>query len=200
MRQGLAVTALAAVLAGGAWALARGRSGPATGEAADDGTAVRPFAAPEFPAKAVWVQGGPLAPADLRGKVAVVHFWTNGCVNCAHNYPVYKAWQEHYDARKVTIVGVHTPEFDREAPAERVRAVARANGLKFPIVLDNDKAVWNAWGNHYWPAIYLVDKRGRARYRWEGELHLDTNAGKAFARHIDELLAEEPAAGPARGE
>jgi alkyl hydroperoxide reductase subunit AhpC len=185
----LAGAAAVIVLAAGALVLSRGWSWPVSMAAAGDEAAL-PAAAPEFPEKAVWAQGDPLKLADLKGRVVVVHFWTNGCINCARNYPVYKSWQEKYDARKVALIGVHTPEFDHEAPAERVRAAARTNGLKFPIVLDNDKAIWNAWDNHYWPAIYLVDKRGRVRYRWEGELHLDTAEGKAFAKHIDELAAE----------
>jgi thiol-disulfide isomerase/thioredoxin len=165
---------------------------PAAAAEADDGTAVAPPAAPEFPKGVEWVQGGPLKLANLRGRVTVLHFWTNGCINCIHNYPVYRAWQEKYPAKDVTLVGVHTPEFDREAPAERVKAKARANGLKFPVVLDDKARVWKAWGNRYWPSIYLIDKKGRVRYRWEGELHLDTADGKRFARHIDELLAEKP--------
>jgi peroxiredoxin len=154
---------------------------------ADDGTAVSAVAAPEE-----WVQGGPLKIADLRGRVTVPHFWTNGCVNCTRNYPTYRAWQEKYAGKEVALVGVHTPEFPWEAPAERVRQKARANGLKFPIVLDAGSRVWEAWGNRYWPSVYLIDRKGEVRYRWEGELHLDTAAGRRFARHIDELLAEKP--------
>jgi peroxiredoxin len=180
-------SAAAVLLLGGAFAGARALSPTLT----DDGTAVKPWPAPEFPAGAEWVQGGPLKLADLRGRVAVVHFWTNGCINCIHNYPAYRAWQAKYDTKQVTIVGVHTPEFDWEALAKRVRQKAKDNGLKFPVVLDPDAKVWKAWGNRYWPAVYLVDKKGQVRYAWEGELHLDTAAGKRFAAHIDELLAEK---------
>jgi peroxiredoxin len=159
---------------------------------AEDGVTVPEVAAPEFPEGVEWVQGGPLKVADLRGRVTVLHFWTNGCINCIHNYPTYRAWQEKYADREVTLVGVHTPEFRSEAPAERVRQAARVNKLKFPIVLDTGSRIWEAWGNRYWPSVYLIDRQGRVRYRWEGELHLDTAAGRRFARHIDELLAEKP--------
>jgi peroxiredoxin len=148
--------------------------------------------APEFPAKAEWVQGGPLKMAELRGKVVVLHFWTNGCINCIHNYPTYRAWQKQYAGKGLTLVGVHTPEFAVEAPTKRVLTKAKQNALEFPIVLDNDGAIWKDWGNRYWPAIYLVDRKGKVRHRWEGELHLKTAEGKAFAAHIDELLAEKP--------
>ena len=146
--------------------------------------------APEFPDGAEWVQGGPLRLDDLRGRVVVLHFWTNGCSNCIHNYPVYREWQQTYAKKDITLIGVHTPEFAWEAPAEKVRSKARENGLTFPIVLDRNNTIWAAWSNRYWPAIYLIDKRGGVRHRWEGELHLDTREGKQFAAHIDELLAE----------
>jgi thiol-disulfide isomerase/thioredoxin len=148
--------------------------------------------APELPAGLPWLQGGPLRFRDLRGRVVVVHFWTNGCINCIRNYPVYRSWQEQYDAKKLTIVGIHTPEFAAEGATERVKKAARDNALRFPIVLDPDAKAWKAWDNHYWPAIYLVDKKGHVRARWEGELHLDTAEGKRFAARIDELLKEEP--------
>jgi thiol-disulfide isomerase/thioredoxin len=193
--------ALAVVVLGGAGVLAwgwrlspglAGVEGPAAAGEGEDPTAVPAVAAPEFPEGLAWLQGGPHKLADLRGRVTVLHFWTNGCVNCIHNYPTYRAWQEKYEGKDVTLVGVHTPEFAREAPAERVGRKARDNGLKFPIVLDTESRVWKAWGNRYWPSVYLIDRQGRVRYRWEGELHLDTAAGRRFARHIDELLAEKP--------
>jgi thiol-disulfide isomerase/thioredoxin len=149
-------------------------------------------AAPEFAPGTQWLHSKPLTIASLRGQVAVVHFWTFGCVNCVHNYPVYKAWQEKYAGKGATIIGIHTPEFTYEADAKQVEAKAEKNGLKFPIVIDNDGANWKNWDNRYWPSIYLIDKKGQVRYRWEGELHLDTAEGKRFAQRIDELLAETP--------
>ena len=146
--------------------------------------------APEFPPGTQWLQSKPLTLASLRGQVIVVHFWTFGCINCVHNYPVYKAWQKEYGGKGVTIIGVHTPEFSNEANVDTVRAEARANGLKFPIAIDNDSRIWKNWDNHAWPSIYLVDKKGRVRYRWEGELHLNTVEGRQFASRIDELLSE----------
>jgi len=147
--------------------------------------------APELPKKATWIQSDPLQFKDLKGEVVVVHFWTFGCVNCQQNYPVYKSWQEKYADKKLKIIGVHTPEFAAEKNIDRIKEKAKENGLKFPIVVDNDKAIWKAWKNQYWPAIYLVDKKGTVRHRWIGELHIELPNDKKFAERIDELLAEK---------
>jgi thiol-disulfide isomerase/thioredoxin len=149
--------------------------------------------APKFAAGTKWLQSKPLTLASLRGQVVVVHFWTFGCINCFHNYPAYKAWQKEYHGKGVMIIGIHTPEFDHETDVASVRAKAEANGLKFPIAVDNDKQNWKNWDNRYWPSIYLVDKRGRVRYRWEGELNSAGMDGERIMRQrIDELLAEKP--------
>jgi thiol-disulfide isomerase/thioredoxin len=149
-------------------------------------------AAPEFARGTQWLQSKPLTLASLRGKVVVVHFWTFGCINCIHNYPAYKAWQEKYAGKGVTIIGIHTPEFEHEADVKRILAKAKQNGLKFPIAVDNDGQNWKAWKNRYWPSIYLIDKKGRVRHRWEGELDSATAKGEQLMRRrIDELLAEK---------
>jgi peroxiredoxin len=151
-----------------------------------------PKAAPEFVEDTDWLQSKPLTLAGLRGQVLVVHFWTFGCINCKHNYPAYKAWQEAYTDKGVTIVGIHTPEFESEADLKQIRAQAEKHGLKFPIVVDNGGKNWKAWDNHYWPTIYLIDKKGRVRYHWEGELDSEKTKGEEIMRkHIDELLAEK---------
>jgi peroxiredoxin len=147
--------------------------------------------APEFAQGTAWLQSDPLTMASLRGQVVVVHFWTFGCINCVHNYPVYKAWQRKYAGKGVTIVGIHTPEFKREADVKQIRAQAERHGLNFPIALDHDERNWKAWNNRYWPSIYLIDKKGQVRYRWEGELHLDSVEGRQFSSRIDELQAEQ---------
>jgi thiol-disulfide isomerase/thioredoxin len=126
--------------------------------------------------------------------VVVIHFWTNGCINCIHNYPHYRAWQDKYkDNKNLVIVGVHTPEFDAERDSDRIKDRAVKNGLKFPIAVDNDSATWKAWGNRYWPSVYLVDKAGKVRHRWEGEL--GDEGYKTMTGFIDGLLAEQPASG-----
>jgi thiol-disulfide isomerase/thioredoxin len=146
--------------------------------------------APEFVGITEWLNTKPLTLADQRGKVVVVHFWTNGCVNCIHNYPHYRAWQEKYkDNAKFVMVGVHTPEFDSEKDVGRLRDRLAQNRLTFAVAVDNEGATWQAWNNHFWPAIYLVDKQGRIRRRWDGELGAE--GFKTMTDQIDLLLAEK---------
>jgi thiol-disulfide isomerase/thioredoxin len=165
--------------------------GPTALEGANAAEVAR-TSAPEFAPATEWLQSKPLTWATLRGRVVVAHFWTLGCINCIHNYPVYKAWQKEYGEKGVTIIGIHTPEFASEADVGRVRTKAEQNGLKFPIAVDNDGQNWKNWNNRYWPCVYLIDKNGRVRYRWEGELSSATTNGEQIMRQrIDELLAEK---------
>lgn len=158
----------------------------ATTVIADD---AKPIAAPELTGVTEWVNSKPLAIKDLKGKVVVVHFWTHGCINCVNNYPQYKAWTKAYEkATDFAMIGIHTPEFDGEKKIDRIKAKAKDNGLTFPIAVDNDGKNWKAWGNQYWPCVYLVDKAGIVRYRWAGELR---EAGmKTVTAEIEKLRAE----------
>ncbi|MGL5097579.1 MAG: redoxin domain-containing protein, partial [Planctomycetia bacterium] len=156
--------------------------------AAGPEAATKPKTAPEFRAVDAWINTKPLKLADLRGKVVLVHFWTHGCINCIHNYPHYRNLAAEYKGKQLVMVGIHTPEFAGEAKIDAVKAAAVKNKLEFPIAVDNQWTNWKAWENRYWPAVYLVDKQGRVRYRWDGELG---EAGeKIVRRRIDELTAE----------
>jgi len=147
-------------------------------------------AAPEFVGITEWLNSKPISLADQRGKVLVVHFWTNGCINCIHNYPHYRAWQEQYkDRSDFVMVGVHTPEFDSEKDPGRLKDRLAKNRLTFAVAVDNSAATWRAWNNRYWPAIYLVDKQGRVRHHWDGELGAE--GFKTVTDQIDALLAEK---------
>ncbi|HVP01436.1 MAG TPA: cytochrome c biogenesis protein DipZ [Solirubrobacteraceae bacterium] len=130
----------------------------------------------------------PLTLAELRGRVVLVDFWTYSCINCLRTLPYLKAWDAKYRAKGLTIVGVHTPEFPFERSAANVRAAIAQNGLHYPVVQDNEDAVWNAYGNEYWPAEYLIDTRGRVRFAAFGE---GDDARKEQA--IRSLLAERGA-------
>jgi peroxiredoxin len=149
--------------------------------------------APEFRDVTQWINSDPLSMAKLRGKVVLVHFWTNGCYNCKNNYAHYKAWQERYAGKDVAIVGIHTPETSGEHDIERIKTQAAKHGLNFAIAVDNDGANWKAWNNRYWPTVYVVDRRGRVRYGWEGELNYKGASGEQTVRKlVDALLKEDP--------
>ena len=163
-------------------------------QAMSDNDGSRPISAPELTDVTDWVNSKPLKLADQRGKVVIVHFWTNGCINCIHNYPHYRAWTEKYkDNKNLLMIGIHTPEFDAEKDVERIKSKAEKNHLTFPIAVDNNQSNWKEWGNRYWPCVYLVDKTGIVRDRWEGELGDD--GFKKASQVIEGLLVERPAKG-----
>lgn len=150
-----------------------------------------PFKAPEIGGAGAWVNAEPLTLAKLRGQVVALHFYTFGCGNCIRNYPHYKAWYDAYGGKGLTIVGVQTPETKGERDIEAVRKKAQDHGLKFPIVVDNDLANGDAWGNHIWPSVYLIDKAGYIRYWWYGELNYGGAKTEPLLRaRIEELLNE----------
>jgi thiol-disulfide isomerase/thioredoxin len=128
--------------------------------------------APEFTETQRWFNtpgDGPLTLNSLRGRVVLVDFWTYTCINCIRTLPYLKAWDASYRAKGLTIVGVHTPEFAFEHDAGNVESAIRRFGLRYPVVQDNNMGTWNAYGNEYWPADYLIDARGHVRYAAAGE-------------------------------
>jgi cytochrome c biogenesis protein CcdA/thiol-disulfide isomerase/thioredoxin len=127
----------------------------------------------------------PLSLRDLRGRVVLLDFWTYTCINCIRTLPYLKAWDEAYRDQGLTIIGVHTPEFPFEKDPDNVAAAIEQNGLRYPVVQDNDYATWGAYGNQYWPTKYLIDARGRVRYAHFGEGEYDETE-----KVIRELLAE----------
>ncbi len=107
-----------------------------------------------------WLNSEPLRLAQLRDKVVLVEFWTLGCSNCRNVEPYVKQWHERYAGQGLVVVGVHSPEFDYEKELRRVEEYVREHGIRYPVVIDNDFAIWNRYANRYWPAMYLIDKRG----------------------------------------
>jgi cytochrome c biogenesis protein CcdA/thiol-disulfide isomerase/thioredoxin len=151
---------------GGTVAQAAERAG---GRAADLPVLAR---APEITGTQRWFNtrgGRPLALAGLRGRVVLVDFWTYSCINCLRTLPYLRAWDARYRRAGLTIVGVHAPEFPFERDAGNVARAVRANRLRYPVAQDNDFATWDAYGNRFWPAKYLIDARGRVRYTHFGE-------------------------------
>ena len=128
--------------------------------------------APEFRETERWfnTQGDrPLTLAALRGRVVLVDFWTYTCINCIRTLPYLKAWDATYRDKGLTIVGVHTPEFAFEHDAGNVQSAIGRFGVRYPVAQDNNMGTWNAYGNQYWPADYLIDASGHVRYAAAGE-------------------------------
>jgi thiol-disulfide isomerase/thioredoxin len=147
--------------------------------------------APPFAGVSRWLNTNPLTIESQRGKVVVLHFWTFGCVNCQHNLPYYNRWRHDYAEKDVQIIGVHTPETTDEADAQQVAAHVKQLGIEYPVAIDGDHATWDAYKNRVWPSIFLIDKRGRIRDRWDGELEYQEAGGdKRLRSEIQELLAE----------
>jgi cytochrome c biogenesis protein CcdA/thiol-disulfide isomerase/thioredoxin len=129
-------------------------------------------AAPDFAGISHWLntpRDRPLSLASLRGKVVLVDFWTYSCINCLRTLPHLEAWDKAYRKDGLVIVGVHTPEFAFEHSLANVREATRRLGVRYPVALDNDYATWTAYSNQYWPAEYLLDRRGHLRHFHFGE-------------------------------
>jgi thiol-disulfide isomerase/thioredoxin len=149
-----------------------------------------PQVAPAFTSKRPdeWINSQPLQLSELRGKPVLVEFWTFGCSNCRNTLPWLKATHEQFAPRGLTIVGVHTPEFAHERDPDNVREWVTKLGVRYPVMLDPDFAYWNAVGNHYWPAFYLLDAQGRIVATRIGELHAGQERADSFTREIERLL------------
>jgi peroxiredoxin len=150
------------------------------------------FKVPELTGDAAaWRNSPPLSLAGQHGKVVVVHYFACGCINCVHNYPIYRKWHDELKGKDVTLIGIHTPETKSERDIAHLEHKIKEDELAFPILIDNDQANWNAWGNSMWPSVYILDKQGYLRHFWAGELKWQGAKGEELARDwIDRLLAE----------
>ncbi len=117
----------------------------------------------------VWLNSPPLSFRQLRGRAVLVDFWDYTCVNCIRTLPYVQAWHERYVGKGLTVIGVHTPEFTFAQYESNVERGVREFGLTYPIVVDNDREIWKAFANRYWPTKYLLDKDGYLRYAHFGE-------------------------------
>jgi thiol-disulfide isomerase/thioredoxin len=143
-------------------------------------------------------KGSTLSLASRIGKVTIVHFWTFGCINCKRNLPAYERWRKRFADKGVVVIGIHTPETEAERNPANAAKKVKELGISFPVLLDSDQQNWKRWQQHIWPAIYLIDKQGRARYLWEGELEYQKAGGEAkMTQHILDLLREQDHHGPA---
>jgi thiol-disulfide isomerase/thioredoxin len=140
---------------------------------------------PSLGGATAWLNSPPLSAADLRGKVVLIDFWTYTCINWLRTLPYVRAWADKYRDHGVVVIGVHTPEFPFEHDLENVRQAAQNMRVEYPIAIDNDYAIWSAFNNHYWPALYIVDAQGRIRYHQFGE-----GAYEQSEMILQQLLAE----------
>ena len=124
---------------------------------------------PGFDGATGWLNSPPLTPAALRGKVVLAGFWTYTCVNWLRQLPYLRAWAGQYSGQGLVVMGVHTPEFSFEHDAGNVRRAVHDLGIDYPVALDDNYAVWGAFANHYWPALYFADAQGRIRHHHFGE-------------------------------
>lgn len=141
--------------------------------------------APELDGLTGWLQSSPLRLADMRGKVVALEFWTHGCSFCVHAAPRIQQIYDQFAQKGLAVVGVHTPEFDSEKDAVAIKKFLLHTHITYPIALDHELAVWNAYGNQYWPTLHLIDKQGIIRHT-----HVGDGGYSRIIQDIEHLLAE----------
>jgi thiol-disulfide isomerase/thioredoxin len=135
-----------------------------------------------------WINSTPLTAKQLKGKVVLVDFWTYSCINCLRSLPYVGAWADKYKDSGLVVIGVHTPEFDFEKEQPNVLRAVKKFAITYPVALDSNQAIWNAFHNEYWPAHYLIDATGKVRFEHFGEGNYDESE-----RSIQQLLQERNA-------
>ena len=148
--------------------------------------AAMPVKAPEFThaSSSEWINSAPLRLSSLRGSVVLIEFWAFDCSNCRNTLPWVEAVHAEYGGRGLQIVSVHTPELKQEYVPANVRRVVKELGISYPVMIDGDYSYWNALNNRYWPAFYLVDRKGRIVQTALGELHRGEARGDAMEAAI----------------
>jgi thiol-disulfide isomerase/thioredoxin len=145
---------------------------------------------PSFSGATLWLNTPPLTAAGLHGKVVLVEFWTYTCINWRRTLPYVRAWAERYKDQGLVVIGVHTPEFSFEKDADNVRWAIKDMSIGFPVAMDNNYAIWKAFDNQYWPALYFIDAKGKIRHHQFGE-----GSYEQSERVIQQLLTEAGAKG-----
>lgn len=141
--------------------------------------------APEL-AAGDWINSEPLKLSELRGRVVLIDFWTFGCYNCRNTLPYIKGWHDRYRDKGLTVIGVHSPEFDYEKKVENLRREVASLEIHYPVVSDNDYKTWDAYNVAAWPTLFVIDKQGRMRW-----MHVGEGAYEEAERLIQNLLAEK---------
>lgn len=140
-----------------------------------------------------WLNSPPLTPEALRGKVVLVDFWTYTCINWRRTLPYVRAWAEKYKDQGLVVIGVHAPEFEFEKTLNNVRWAVKDMRVDYPVAVDNDHAIWRAFRNQAWPALYFIDAQGRVRHHYFGE-----GAYEQSEMILQELLREAGTTGVSR--
>jgi thiol-disulfide isomerase/thioredoxin len=146
---------------------------------------------PDFDGATGWLNSGPMSSASLRGKVVLVNIWTYTCINSLRELPYMRGWEAKYKEAGLVVLGVHSPEFSFEKEIENVERAVHEQGITYPVAVDSDFGIWQAFDNHYWPADYYIDGKGRIRHRHFGEGDYEE-----CERVIQELLVENGATLP----
>jgi thiol-disulfide isomerase/thioredoxin len=146
---------------------------------------------PGFDGATGWLNSPPLTPEGLRGRVVLVQFWTYTCINWLRTLAYVRAWADRYTDQGLVVIGVHTPEFDFEHDLANVRRQVKDLGVGYPVAIDNDYAIWSAFDNHYWPALYFIDAQGQIRHHRFGE-----GDDRMSEMIIQQLLIEAGRGGP----
>lgn len=154
------------------------------------GTLSEPFPAAEFHHDQTkdWINSEPLMLDDLKGKVVLLDFWTFDCWNCYNSFPWMNNLEKRLEAKGLQVIGIHTPEFAHEKVRANIEAKAKEFKLHHPIMIDNDFTYWRAMHNKYWPAFYLIDKKGVVRSVFFGETHEGDQQAVRIEKIINELL------------
>lgn len=177
MTDGLRIQSVLALAALALTVAASGAAGTPPGETPGD----------EWLAHVEWVNHAPLGAPDLRGHVVVVEFWAFECINCRRTVPAMRKLSETFKGSNVLILGLHSPELDEERVRANVVEAVKQYQLDYPVAQDNEFAAWRAFGNQYWPALYVLDGAGRVRARHIGELHLGTPEWNSLVGTIRDL-------------
>ena len=151
-----------------------------------------PIQAPEFTHHngQEWINSAPLRIKDLEGKVVLIDFWTFGCWNCYRSIPWLNAMENRLNQENFQVIGVHTPEFENEKVRKNIEAKVQEFGLHHPIMIDNNSSYWRAMSNRYWPAFYILDKKGNIRAVFFGETHENDNRARHIENIINQLITE----------
>ncbi|WP_055075913.1 thioredoxin family protein [Pseudanabaena sp. 'Roaring Creek'] len=123
----------------------------------------------EFQGISQWLNSNPLSIQDLKGNIVMIQFWTFSCINCQRTLPHVTGWYDRYAAKGLKVIGVHTPEFAFERDANNIKDAIQKHGIHYPVPIDNEFKTWRAYGNEYWPHIYLADRQGNIVYDHIGE-------------------------------